>query len=78
MTSNYFSNSIGLNINSSRGDKVKVALFAYSGCKVAERVFDACGSGDCSLAGLDNLSAGIYILRADNGSDVCSFKVLKK
>ena len=78
LASNYFSNSIGLNINSSRGDKIKVALFAYSGCKVAERVFDVCGNGDCSLEGLDNLSAGIYILRADNGSDVCSFKVLKK
>lgn len=73
-----FDNSIEMNIDVPASGRVKIALYAYSGSKVAESAFDAEAGRNCSLNGLDGLPSGLYILRADNGYDACSFKVIKK
>ena len=78
LSSTYFDNSISMELNMSKSDKITVSLFASSGSKVAEKSFGAsCGEG-CVMNGLEGLSSGMYILRADNGSEVRTFKVVKK
>lgn len=76
---NPFRENIQLQYTAGRDEKISVALFNQAGALVKREDYNATtGTGNYTIYGFDNLSKGIYFLKATCGDYTETFKLMKQ